>query len=56
MPNDLRDKIAEALGWSVKDTQGFALAALREFVRARHPKLTQEIDDVIRRGGHITET
>lgn len=52
-PTTLHERIAEALGWSVKDAQSFSLAALREMVRKEHPKLAHEISQVIQSGSHI---
>jgi hypothetical protein len=49
----LHKRIAEALGWTVEETQSFDLAALRDLVRSTHPKLAYVISDVIQRGDHI---
>lgn len=49
----LREQIAQALGWSVEQTNGFSLAMLREMVREKHPELAKEIATVIRNGEHI---
>jgi len=46
----LHERIAKALGWSVKDTQSFSLQALRELLRTVSPKLVHEIDQAIRSG------
>ncbi len=46
----LYERIAEALGWSVKATQSFSLYALRELVRPVSPKLAGEITEAIRLG------
>ena len=49
----IHEKIAKALGWTVKDTYGFSLPTLREFVRVKHPDLAQEISGIIASGRHI---
>lgn len=41
--SSLHERIAKALGWTVKDVQSFSLPALRELVRDKHPKLAHEI-------------
>ena len=50
----LHERIAAALGWSVQETQGFSLQALRDLVRSVDPKLAEEISDLVARGGHIS--
>ncbi len=50
----LRDRIAEALGWTLEETLGLSLASLRELVRPLDSKLVADIDEVIRTGAHIT--
>lgn len=49
----LHERIAAVLGWTVKETQGFSLQALREMVRAKDPRLAEEISGVVQRGDHI---
>jgi hypothetical protein len=50
----IHERIAEALGWTVKETQGFSLAALKEFVRVKDPVLAQDIAVYMQTGRHIT--
>ena len=47
----LHERIAEALGWTVSETQSFALHALRDLVRPVSPKLAHEITTTIQGGG-----
>jgi hypothetical protein len=49
----IHDRVAKALGWSVKDTHGFSLPALRELVRTVDPALAAEISSMISSGSHI---
>ena len=42
----LHERIAQALGWTVAQTQSFSLRALRELVRPVSPKLVAEIDQL----------
>lgn len=51
----LHERIAECLGWSVKDTQSFSLAALREMVAPKSSKLAYFITEEIRTGRHLIE-
>ena len=39
----LHEQIALSLNWTVKETQSFSLAALRELVRPLSPKLAHKI-------------
>jgi hypothetical protein len=50
----LKARCAAALGWSERDVRGVSLAALRELVRARHPKLAAEITEILRRGAYLS--
>lgn len=50
---DLHQRIADVLGWPVKDTHSFNLHMLREMVRDKDPKLTKEISDYIQSGRHV---
>jgi len=49
----LHERIAEVLGWPVKDTYGFDLQSLRELVRHKSPKLAAEITERIQTGSYI---
>jgi hypothetical protein len=49
----IHDRVAQALGWSVKDTQSFSLSTLREMVRTKDPALAAEISSMIQSGSHI---
>lgn len=40
----LHERIAQALGWPLRDVQSMSLQALRELLRPGHPKLVHEID------------
>lgn len=40
---DLRDRVAEALGWTVEETKQFSLSTLRDLVRPISRKLTREL-------------
>jgi len=51
---DLHERIAQALGWTVQQTQSLSLAALRDLVRPVSQKLAAEISNVIQSGGHLT--
>ena len=51
--DNLHERIAETLGWTVKEAQSFSLATLREVVREKNPKLAHVISDVIQNGEHI---
>jgi hypothetical protein len=49
----LHERIAIALGWSVRDTQSMSLQALRDIVRPVNAKLAHEIDTTIRSGEYL---
>lgn len=53
MNDELRRRVADALGWTVEQTQGFSVPSLRELVRRKHPDLALEIDGVVQRGDHV---
>ncbi len=40
---NLHQRIAHVLGWTLAETQGFSLQALRDVVRPVSPKLANEI-------------
>lgn len=48
----LHTRIAETLGWDVRDVQSFSHQALREIVKD-HPKLVHELDLAIRSGRYL---
>ena len=50
----IHERIAAVLGWTIAETQGFSLAALRELVRPLDPKLAEEISQGIRDMNHLT--
>jgi hypothetical protein len=52
----LHERIAAALGWTVKETQSFSLASLREMVRTVSPKLVHEITVRIETGAYLVVT
>ena len=43
MTDELRARVAAALGWSVADTQSLSIPSLRELVRPVSPKLEHEL-------------
>jgi hypothetical protein len=49
----VHDRVAKALGWSVRDTQGFSLPTLREMVRTADPALAADISLMLSSGSHI---
>lgn len=53
MPPELRQRVADALGWSVEDTKKFSLAALRDILPAHKHKLRHELSLIIQSGSHI---
>lgn len=56
MTRKLRERIAEALGWSVQDTLSFNHAQLRELVKAVSPKLAHELSVIIRTGDGLVRS
>ena len=50
---ELRQRIAEALKWTVEETKQFSVPTLREFLRVTHPKLAAELSAIIQRGDHL---
>jgi hypothetical protein len=50
MKMSLHERIAEALGWTVEDTQSFSLQSLRELVRPVSPSLAEELSQRIGSG------
>ena len=51
--DDLHERIARALGWSVRDTQSMSLQSLCDLVRPVDPALAQEISHVVSGGHHV---
>ena len=49
----LHERAAAALGWTVGQTHGMSLAALREMVRGVNPALAEEMSREIQLGRHI---
>lgn len=56
LPTTLHERIAEALGWTVKETQSFSFQALRAILRTVSPKLAHELDVEIRTGAYIVSS
>jgi hypothetical protein len=54
--SDLHERIAKALGWSVKDAQSLSMHSLRDLVRPVDPQLAQEMSHVIQSGAYIRAT
>lgn len=55
MTERLRERIAKALGWTVEDTRSYSFYTLREIIRPVSPKLTHELDVMIRSGEYIID-
>lgn len=53
MKTTLHERIAIALGWTVKDVQSFSFQTLRELVRPEDPVLADEISEAIRSEAYI---
>ena len=51
--SDLHERVAKALGWSVKDARSMSMQALRELVRPVDPSLARELDYMIQSGAYI---
>lgn len=51
---DLKERIAQALGWTVAETNSFSLQTLRELVRPMSPKLAHELEQAIQSGAYVT--
>lgn len=51
--DQLKERIAQALGWTVAETNTFSLQTLRELVRPVSPKLAHELDLQIQGGAYI---
>lgn len=51
--SDLHERVAKALGWTVKDAQSLSMQALRDLVRPVDPDLAREMDYLIRSGEYI---
>jgi hypothetical protein len=49
----LHDRIAKALNWSIEETWGFSLAAMRELVRPIDPELAQDITLAVGGGSRV---
>lgn len=49
----LAERVAEALGWDVKDVHSFSARMLVEILREKHPKLAQLVRDEIESGANI---
>lgn len=53
MTNELRERVAKVLGWTVADTNGFGLSTLMELVREKDAKLHGELRALQQSGGHL---
>jgi len=51
--NDIKNRIAKAMGWERKDVDSFSLPALRDFVRGKDPDLDRALKTVIDNGLHL---
>ncbi len=51
--SDLHDRIAKALGWSMRDAQSLSMQSLRDLVRPVDPDLAREMDYVIQSGAYV---
>lgn len=50
---DLRQRAAIALGWTIRDAHSVSLPSLRELVRPVDPGLADEISHVLAQGSHV---
>lgn len=50
---DLMQRVAKHLGWTVEQVRGFSLQALRELVRRDNPVLTSELTNAIVSGAVV---
>lgn len=50
---ELRERIAEALGWTVRDTTTFSLPTLLAFLRPVNKELATELAKVIENEEHV---
>lgn len=50
---NLKERIAQALGWTVEQTNTFSLQALRDLVRPVSPKLAHELTMALTSGSYI---
>jgi len=53
---NLHQRIAETLGWPLKETLAFSLQSLRELVKPVSPKLASEITKVIHSESYVIQT
>jgi len=53
VPEELRERVAAALGWPVLDTYTLSIQSLRELVRPVDAGLERELTDIIRSERHI---
>lgn len=51
--SDLHDRIAKAIGWSMKDVQSLSMQSLRDLVRPVDPDLAREMDYAIQSGAYV---
>jgi hypothetical protein len=51
---NLHERIAEVLGWTVQEAQGFSLQSLRALIRTVDASLARDLSDVIQ-SGTLTE-
>jgi hypothetical protein len=50
---EIKERIAEVMGWSRKDVDSFSLPTMREFVKGKDVDLDHELEDAIRSGRHL---
>lgn len=50
---EVRDRIAELMGWTRKDVDKFSLPQLKEFVRGKDSKLDQQLVEIIDSKSHF---
>lgn len=52
---NLHQRIADALGWTLEQTQSLSFHTLRELVRPVSAKLADEITQAIRSGAYVRQ-
>jgi hypothetical protein len=54
MNDELRARVAAALGWTIANTESVSIPSLRELVRTMSPKLHHELTLVMSLPGYFT--
>jgi hypothetical protein len=53
VPEELRERIAAALGWPVQSTYGFSLPTLKEVVKTVDADLAAELDVIVQSKAYV---